>query len=447
MGRGLLFSFINKIFSRSILVLLFSAFAACKSPMLAVGGSGDGLGTNSQITYSAQIKTIIDNNCVSCHASGEIAPFALDTYEEVSSRAKWIADTVKSRQMPPSNVDNSGDCNKFVNSRWLSEEDILSIEKWALAGAPEGSKDYSKISTGIRRSLDRVDHVLEMSEPYTPSETVTDENRCFLLDQSISAPGLSLSGFEVVPGDIRTVHHIILSVFNSDADVIATRALDAADPRSGFSCFGGIASTTTVGLWAAGGGPVVFPEGTGFPLTQGRPFFMQVHYNSQNGVSPDLTKIKLQLSDTATPIGILFMGAPIPFMLPNTGIIETSNTGIYGLGPTTLTIPVGFSVNIIAVFPHMHKIGSRASMKFVRLEDQKNMCLADVKKWNFNWQDSYFYEEPIVLTPGSYTGTMSCSFDTDNNWIPGVGSVVGGEGSSDEMCLGFIYYTIHQTPL
>ena len=42
-------------------------------------------------TFSETIAPIVFNNCVSCHRTGEAAPFTLTSYEDVAKRAELIA--------------------------------------------------------------------------------------------------------------------------------------------------------------------------------------------------------------------------------------------------------------------------------------------------------------------------------------------------------------------
>ncbi len=385
-------------------------------------------------------------NCVSCHSSGEIAPFALDNYDDVSGRAKWIADTIKSRQMPPSNIDNSGECNTFHNARWMSDADIIAIEKWAQGGTPRGEKNYQEPTPIRPASLDRTDAILELAEPYTPSVDVTDEYRCFIVNNPVTTTNKNLTGLEIVPGDVRSVHHVIFMQFENSTAASDGMILDDADDAPGFPCFGGVPSTKSLGVWGAGGGPLLYSEGSGFPILANIPFVVQIHYNSQNGVSPDRTRFKIKYDENVTPVDIFLMAAVGDPLLKSEKIATRTGTGIFGIGPTTLTIPNGFEIHIQAVFPHMHKLGSKIQMRFNRLEDSQETCLAKVNDWNFNWQDTFFYEKPIILTPGTYTGTTTCTFDTTKNWPKSnPNQVAWGEGSEDEMCLAFVYYTIKVT--
>ena len=55
----------------------------------------------AQVTYSEQIAPIIYKNCSTCHRTGEIGPFTLTNYDEVSNWAENIKFVTQSRYMPP----------------------------------------------------------------------------------------------------------------------------------------------------------------------------------------------------------------------------------------------------------------------------------------------------------------------------------------------------------
>jgi Copper type II ascorbate-dependent monooxygenase, C-terminal domain len=107
----------------------------------------------------------------------------------------------------------------------------------------------------------RVDQTLAMRVPYTPSQTLTDDYRCFLLD-----PGLNedrdLEGFEVIPGNPETVHHVIVNQITAEQAAEA-RVKDGADGRPGWSCFGGTGLRAgSLSAPAAGAGSAARPAPT-----------------------------------------------------------------------------------------------------------------------------------------------------------------------------------------
>ena len=64
--------------------------------------------------------SILQNRCVECHRSGEIAPFPLMTYEDARPWAEMIAEVVSERRMPPWFA--NPEFGHFSNSSQLSEQ-------------------------------------------------------------------------------------------------------------------------------------------------------------------------------------------------------------------------------------------------------------------------------------------------------------------------------------
>ncbi|HEY4220810.1 MAG TPA: cytochrome c, partial [Myxococcota bacterium] len=82
-------------------------------------------------TYHKEIATIMASQCAECHQVGGIGPFPLTTYAEVKAHKDEIAFATGARLMPPSNIDASGSCRTFQDSRWLTDEQIKDIKEWA----------------------------------------------------------------------------------------------------------------------------------------------------------------------------------------------------------------------------------------------------------------------------------------------------------------------------
>src|SRR5262245_33493865 len=52
-------------------------------------------------TFTKDVLPILQKNCQSCHRPGEVAPFALLSYDDVRPRARSIKNAVTIKQMPP----------------------------------------------------------------------------------------------------------------------------------------------------------------------------------------------------------------------------------------------------------------------------------------------------------------------------------------------------------
>src|SRR5215470_16525183 len=80
-------------------------------------------------TFAEDIAPIIFKNCSPCHRPGEIGPFPLLTFEDVSKRAEMIASVTQDRYMPPWPADPS--YSHFIGERVLKDAEIETIKRWA----------------------------------------------------------------------------------------------------------------------------------------------------------------------------------------------------------------------------------------------------------------------------------------------------------------------------
>ena len=90
-----------------------------------------------QITYTKDIAHIVYNKCSSCHRPGEIGPFSLTNYNEVSSFAATIKYVTSIKYMPPWKA--NPDYQHFLDENYLTDEEITKIGAWVDAGSPYGS--------------------------------------------------------------------------------------------------------------------------------------------------------------------------------------------------------------------------------------------------------------------------------------------------------------------
>ena len=63
-------------------------------------------------------------------------------------------------------------------------------------------------------------------------------------------------------------------------------------------------------------------------------------------------------------------------------------------------------------------------------------CLVDVPRWDFGWQQLFFYQTPLTLPSGG-TLKVSCHYNTSGLTEP----VTFGEDTDQEMCIALFYAT------
>lgn len=71
-----------------------------------------------------------------------------------------------------------------------------------------------------------------------------------------------------------------------------------------------------------------------------------------------------------------------------------------------------------------------------RRQGAPDACLLDIPAWDFDWQGSYSLREPVTFEPGDVL-SIECNFDNSTSDR----DVTWGEGTDDEMCIGFFYTT------
>lgn len=146
----------SKLFS----VILFFAFLLSLSSCT--------FKASPSLTYHRDIKPILFTKCAVCHTRGGIAPFSVTEYESLFPYRVEIALRVRDGTMPPWFAAPTS--HPLQNDPSLSEEEKGKIVRWVEEGAPEGSpEDNSHLKPTLPRGLSRVDRVITMPVPYTPS--------------------------------------------------------------------------------------------------------------------------------------------------------------------------------------------------------------------------------------------------------------------------------------
>jgi hypothetical protein len=379
-------------------------------------------------TFSEDVQPIFARACATCHDGSGFAPGSFTSYRDAADRAETIRFMVRARLMPPFGVDNSGACNTYQHPRWLSEEEIDLIDRWAertLEGPPR------TIEPGVRPDIETT-AAAQMSAEYTPSTEKTDDFRCFVIDPEVAEDGY-VTGYRVDPGEPRVVHHVLLFTIDTEEARAQANELDAKDEAPGYACFGGsllpLTATRLIAGFAPGTGATLYPEGTGIPIDAGTKLVLQIHYNTAYGALPDRTSVALEVRPEVERPAVIAAAADLGLML------EPGRQSIAS-GPIQIRIP-GVGAFVHGVFPHMHQRGRALSASIVHPDDSRE-CLTRVDRWDFDFQEFYFFDTAL------YAGSndrfeLGCEFDTTSD----TETVRFGEETADEMCLLGLYVTLN----
>jgi mono/diheme cytochrome c family protein len=432
---------------------------------VVLGASAGGLGAASGSareaqapTYFQQVKPILEGRCTACHTPGGIGPFSLRTYSQARTHRAAMADAVRRRVMPPWHADPG--YRAYVGNPSLTSAQITSITRWAAQGAPKGNPAApGRPIPPIGGGLTRPDVRLALPT-YTPKPSAgRDDYHCFVLRWP-DRP-LYVTGADVVPGQRREVHHIIVYLAGP-ADAQTVDGWDARDRGAGYDCYGGPSATGArqirTGLlagWAPGSAGSDTPAGTGTRVEAGSRLIVQVHYNLEaTAPRADHSVVVLKVDDAVAKRGVFapvvnlgWLISPQSFRIPagRKRIVHSwsgdPRPALQLLG-ADLDLRNGFVVH--SALLHMHRLGERGQLALVRSSGRREVLLS-ISRWDFDWQRDYRLATPVRFQNGDQLA-VRCEHDNSranqplrNGRRPAPRTLTWGEDSSDEMCIGFVY--------
>ncbi len=365
---------------------------------------------DSKITYSNQIARFMQKRCVECHREGEVAPFTLTSYDDVSAWAETIREVIDEGRMPPWFADPR--YGHFLNDARLSDEEKSQLNAWVDAGCPEGdAKDLPEPRKFVEGwQIGEPDQVIYMADkPYDVPAEGTVDYQYFSVD-----PGWTedkwIQATESRPGNRSVVHHIIVFV--------------QAPGGGDFAARGGI------GGYAPGMTPNVCPPGTALHVPAGSKLVFQMHYTTNGVAQNDRSMVGVKFADRETVKKQIRGG-----VVGNATFRIPPNDPNYEIVAKHLFFKDTLLINLT---PHMHVRGK--DFKYVaQYPDGTSEVLLDVPHYDFNWQLRYMLKEPKLMPKGSRlvcTAHFDNSADNLANPDPNQ-EVTYGDQTWEEMMFGF----------
>jgi len=391
--------------------------------------------------WNRDVSCIIHSHCSSCHNDNGVAPFSLTDYDEVFNRRFLVMDNILSGEMPPWPAKFPEQA--FVGDHSLSDEEIKILEDWIMAGAPESLHGFDSPKEPEFDSNEQypdADLVLELPEYKVPPLSDNDLYKCFVFPVDMPQD-VFVKAIEVIPGNPRAVHHVLL--YHDTSNI--PNQLDAADPEIGYTCFGGIGSNNAqlIGGWAPGGDPQVFPENMGIRIPAKTNLVVQVHYPEYAVGEVDQTHINLELT-TENQREILVIPILNHFTtMVNGPLVIPANEVKEFFQLWTVPVP---KLTLIGIAPHAHLICTEMEA-WAEKSNGERIELVHTPKWDFDWQKFYGYKRPIILEGGMqvygravYDNTVSNHHNPNNP--PSL--ITLGEDTDEEMMLFFLTMTSYQ---
>lgn len=425
-------------------------------------------------TYHKDVAPILQKNCQDCHRPGQVAPFSLLTYEQAKKRASDIDQVTSERRMPPwpASTHFGG---PFRDARVLEDRELAVLRDWVAAACPEGDPKDAPAPRQFTSDwpLGPPDLILTMPEPYQIAAAGNDEFRVFVLKTDLKDDRW-IKAVDFKPGNRRVVHHVLSAVDSSHS----ARAFDEKDPKPGYVSVGGFGDGVRIDgflpIWTPGAHPRLAPEGAGYLLPAGSDVLMQMHYHPSGKVETDATQMGFYFSkkplQRAIKTGFVFPEITPAKMITiaakskvagalgkRLSLDETlesvlilppgdANHAVKGSTKSGMGQPLSRDILVTSVMPHMHWLGKDFTFTAVLPdENHTRVPLIKIDHWNFNWQGTYAYVEPIRLPEGTYF-EVDAHFDNSAanpanpshppKWVH------WGEQTTDEMCIGIFEFIV-----
>ncbi|MBI1913847.1 MAG: redoxin domain-containing protein [Planctomycetes bacterium] len=396
-----------------------------------------------KVTYYREVLPILQKNCQQCHRAGEVGPFSLMTYKQAVNWSGDIKEYTRSGKMPPwKPVDGPA----FHNARKMSPKEIDTLAAWVDEGTPQGDPNDAPPPATFTSGwqLGKPDLVLETGE-MTVGPGGRDLFRCFVLPTHLTEDKI-VTAIEVRPSNPRVVHHTLhfldqtgrgRELEKKEKDRPKTGKEQDVGP--GYSNAMGVGFRAQRGLagWAPGQRARRLPEGTGYFLPKEADVVVQVHYHRTGRVEKDSTKIGLYFAKK--PVQKQFQGMVIPgrFLFIPKGAEHYKVEG---------AIEVLQDCTLHSVMPHMHMLGKEVKVTITPPDGTAKTLIA-IKDWDYNWQETYFLEQPLRLKAGtrlSVEAFYDNSEKNPNNPNNPPKMVFLGEQTDNEMLFVFLGATSEQ---
>ncbi len=392
------------------------------------------------VNYSGDIRPILQKHCTNCHKAGEIGPMPLESYTEVRPWAAAIQEAVATRTMPPWHA-TANTAHPYRNDRSLSREEISAIEQWVAAGAPAGAavkETTARQSTGTWK-LGAPNLTVEVPGFEVPASGQLPYS--FLIVPLHLDHDVWVRAAEFRIDQRAVIHHMnafvrppgssFLASFPKGRIFVPTVA-ERGKRRDNEAVFD--RRELLLG-YEPGYEPGAWLEGAAKLVKAGSDLVFEMHYNPNGKPAVDHSQIALYFAETAPAKRILAIDTLRDLDLqipPGAGRYE-SKAAMTLAGPAML----------LSVQPHMHMRGAAMAVQAV-LPGGQTIPLTAVPRYDFHWQTTYTFREPVKLPAGTRLESVARFDNSANNaFNPDPAKTVRwGDQTTDEMHIAFLELVI-----
>lgn len=364
------------------------------------------------LSYANDIAPILVDNCTACHSTGGIAPWAMTEYTMVKGFAPMIREVIRTKRMPPWHADP--ETGVWEHDASISVEDTQKLVAWIEAGAERGEGADPLLSVKpieTQWTLGEPDLILEVPAYDIPATGIVEYQ--FPVLPNPLGKDVWVKAATIIPGDGRVVHHVLMG--------------SGTAPEENSGNLGSVFDNYIMG-YAVGNESAELPQGTGVFVPADEAFLLQMHYTPVGIATTDKTRVGLYFADKAPDNYLRTHVILDPSIKIEPNAAEHEEDAYFTFSD---------DATLYSITAHAHYRGRSASYKLEYPNGESEVVLS-VPNYDFNWQRTYTFTEPLQVPKGSkmvYSSTYDNSVNNARN--PDASRTVPwGEQSHDEMLYG-----------
>jgi hypothetical protein len=362
------------------------------------------------VTFTKDVAPILKNRCQECHRPGTVAPFALQTYEQVTKRAGSIADVIGDGRMPPWHAAPEFE---FANRRTLSSDERETLLTWLRSpDRPRGDEKVAPapLPPAGEWRIGTPDFVVTAPQHELPA--TGDVAYKYAVLPTVFLQDTWVQDVEIKPDNPRVMHHCNMAYIKAGEKFRIDNFITGQVP---------------------GGTPMHLYENVGYKIPAGSLLILQIHYVTTG--KPEACKISVGFRYARETIDKqlrLLYFATNRFAIPPGA----------GAHPVKVTLPLPCDGVVVGLFSHMHLRGKDMTFR-AKYPDGNDETLLMIANYSFDWQQPYVYSSPGKKLPKGTKVECLAHYDNSafNPFNPDPSATVReGPQTYHEMMNGFLFY-------
>lgn len=409
------------------------------------------------VTYHQDVAPILRKHCMSCHSAGNAGPFSLTSYDDAVDMLQMGLQEIKARRMPPAQAESD---LELIRPNTMAPEEVETLRAWIKGGEEEGDPATAAPLEPLpdlkdfQADLGPPDIIIEQGGPFHLGPLGSDVYRHQVFPIN-SDKDLRVRAVQLLPSEHSIVHHALIGYMPHSEAQNALREHGGPGPTyaegdsgPGFWAHHGIgfrilppradgmALFSFLSVYVPGTEAYTAPDDADYIIPAGSDIVVQMHYHRNGKRAQDSTRIGIWLrKDGKVPpkvTSMIFIHGEL--VVVPAGIKNMRVTGQWTVSDDCTVAGIG---------PHAHML-ARSLEVTADIPGRDHVLLVKVPRWDYDWQQPYFFKEPFFLPKGTTltaTGIFDNSADNPRNPFNPPQPVFLGEATTDEMLLPMLLLT------